>query len=249
MAVYSIKFNDSTLEGVTGWTEDINSRVNESVIPRMDGSKISGNPSLESRMINIKGVLVASSVDDIRTKLNVLSRIINSGLKSLQLHDDRYIYAAKKSFSYEYSRDGKLVEYEIDFICPDPYYYSLEETTVTGDVTSGDNKTISVTVGGNIYTPFALYVSPSSDMTYLYVYNSNVDKYFEYEATDDDGTIYSGTVIEIDTGKNLCACSGNNVASYFSGVFFKLEGNTSNTFYVSTDADINYSILFYDRWV
>lgn len=243
-----IKFNSTTLTGARSWSQKLASRVFEITIPRMDGVSVDTAPKRDARIITIDGRIASSSATALRTSINTIEAAIESGQGSLYLHDDRYLTAVKRQFDVDYMQHGKAADYQLIFVCPDPYFYSTSATSDTTNAISTPSTDVAINLGslGNAPTPPVFTFTPSGGAaTSVKFYNTHasIDTWIQF-----DGTIADGTDLIIDCGNLTATNAGTNCLSEITGDFYNLYAGASNTITVTTDRAGNMEYTFRARW-
>jgi len=246
-----LTFGGTAIEGLSGWSETLDSRAVVSTIPRRDGGLIDLLPPLETRLINVEGKIEKTSHDSVITALNTLQHLLNSGSQALKLDSDRYITAQKKSFNFKYVQgfSGKLVEYHIQFVCADPYWYSTTPVTST-TVIDSTSETITIASGaniGNCFTyPVITMTVDGASLTSFNLRNSYTTINSSMEFT---GTVTDNNSLIIDC--SLKTVTNNTISSLndFSGDFWPIDGGVDNIIYYTGNVSAGtLTIVYTPRW-
>jgi hypothetical protein len=231
-----VTFNGMLIEGVTAWGEQRRSRSEAATIPRRHGAYMDAKQYLDPRSISLQGKIVKDTASNLRTALDALNAIIEAGRGALMLHDDRFLYALKEGFEYEYiegSRDTAIT-YSLDFICDDPFYQSLAPISQTVTLTGAagqeiniavDDQGAPVAVAGNAECDPVITIIPSASYTSITLLNSqgSVERQLSFVAAGSaaDEIVLNG----ID---KVCYRNTINALSSFYGNFLSLKGGEIN---------------------
>lgn len=229
-------FNGTLIEGVISWGETRDSRIEAETIPRRHGAYVDAKQYLDPRTIDIKGKIVKNTVDDLRTSLDALNELIETGRGALMLHDDRFLYAEKQNFTFDYidGTRGAGIIYDLSFMADDPFYYALspvsQDITLSGSGSEAitialDEHGAPIAVAGNADCDPVITITPSGSYTEIILINNqgDIERRFSFVAAGS-----SGDEIMINAIDKLCFRNGINALSYFYGSFFQLRAGEIN---------------------
>lgn len=219
-----VKIGDYQFVDVQEWSESLDSRVNETEIPRRHGALISDNIYAGTRTISFKGQLHSNVATTLRYDLTLLQSYLNNltGTQQLWVHDDRYLNAVKKSCSVSYPTGTgfQVAEWNVTFVCGDPFYYASTNTSGATNALSGAARTISY--AGTAPAPLTLAIYPTVPQTGLTLYHI-------VSAVTVGYLRYSGTIAAAAPGLVVNAAdftavnAGVNALTAFEGDFFNLR--------------------------
>lgn len=177
-------------------------QVESDKVLRRPGVKIL-SADFTQRIVSMKGSIVASSVTDLRNKIDSLhTNVTRKDTGQLYIESDRYGYATVDNIIIGdpyYSQS--YVPIEIQFFMPDPFFYG-ESQTVAYTVTSGTvTGNYSITISGSVFAEPSIVYSTTSGSGY---------------------TTTSGVIIEyVPTGETITwSGSTGNALAYNSSLTF-----------------------------
>ncbi len=142
MATIEIKFGNLDLtEAVESWEQVLDTRLSLMQVPKRHGALIAEVPVAEPRTIRIKGRTQDSDLDSLRTVIDGMEQWLNNRRQRLTLYSDRYVNAYKRSFGYGFVPGTALtaIDFVIDFICDDPFFYDTSDQSSLHTVTTSDD--------------------------------------------------------------------------------------------------------------
>lgn len=246
-----VTFNEIELAGAEGFDISNDSRIVESISPRKSGSSVNTVPSIEARLASVSGTIVSSSDNAMRTALDNMVKNLNVGCAKLRLHSDRFINAVKRDFKYNYIKGtgGCGVNYTIQFLCYDPYFYSTDPVTDdfgAVDIDTGDHFHITPTGVCDTWPKFSILVSGTS-VTEINITNSANGK--TTTLTFSGGFVAGKTVI-VDMAEKSVTYDGNDYMYTLTGAMFPLLPGISNTVTIAGHGgDIACTVEYYNRWL
>lgn len=220
----------------------IMSEINYRIIPkrRIETDKILRRPGVKilssdftERIVTMKGVIVADSVDELRTKIDDFHTNITrkeNGL--LYIESDRSASAIIDNVTIaDPYYNQSYVPIEIQFLMADPFFYGAQQVT-TWTVTSGVSSTsYTITVSGSVFAePSITYYAPGSTgytttSGILLDYLSSAEQITWSGGTGSNTLNYGGTVT-FDYIEHLVTENTTNV--HPTGVFSRWEPGVTN---------------------
>lgn len=216
-------------DAVESWEEAADTRLNAMQVPKRHGVLISEVPVLGPRMVRVKGRTQHSSFENLRATIDTMQRILNSGRQKLHLWSDRYLYAYKSSFGFGYVPGTGLVamDFSIDFLCDDPFWYDLEGESISevldaSDVSLGGGQyqsDISLSNDGTVfnYPVITVTADQGSVLTQVRIQNLTTGKEFLY-----DGSVALGNSLIVDCSRFTVQNNGAEDLTNWNGVFLDL---------------------------
>lgn len=218
-------------------------RIGEEEIAYQNGTIITSDKKLKSRLITLSGILNKTQAGvDITTsaafeaELEALLKAVNN--EDMQLYgykSNKYINLdCLEDFDHEWIYANKLGFIELIFIASDPHWYYKNETTDNNTVDESPEE-FTVTNGGDIavFPVITFTCGAGSDISKIKISNDDdAGKYFEYEPASNLG---SGDIVEVDCKEGTVELNGSDDMAHFNdgSAFLKL---------VSGDNDITVTI-------
>jgi predicted phage tail component-like protein len=220
----------------------------------------------DARKIILECVIQATDEEQLRSRVRNIARWLNAtkGIKRLVLdkENDKY-YLVRYSGTMGIEQIASQGSFGLSFIATDPFAYSIDEASWTGQIASGNFIDLTnlgtfstpvwfkVTAGiGGAYTAFpamGLGVCPevvlSTNSNPRFTLNS--DKELKY-----NGNLEGTDELTIDMAKFEAKKNGANVLGAMEGEWFELEPGV-NTFKYDDDGwnTANFEIKFRGRWL
>lgn len=161
----TIKYGNYTFgssSNVEAWGENGNTRLNIGTLPTRHGGWVNEPTTLDVKRINISGVIHKTTQDAIQTELRALTKALNEPNadktmeKTLKFWDNWFVKAVKETFSFEIipGTTGLALEYDIGFVCLDPFTYrdtveKISKTLEASNITAID--TCNVITGWTLF--------------------------------------------------------------------------------------------------
>jgi len=237
MTTVNVKFDDYVLNDVSEWSENIETRLRETSVPRRHGSYHEDTFVYGSRQITLRGTIFRADWGESRTVLTEMKQRLSEGKKRLYFDDERYIWATMSGFNLQHQAkygQGAAVDFSIAFICKDPFWYDISSTT-TQDTSVAHEDTIIVTNSGNVTTPPTFTIlSTSGDASNIQITNnhSDISQFVRYGGTllQDDETLI------INCDEATMEKDNTNVLNDFTGDFFHLGVGSNSLTVIFEDA-------------
>lgn len=262
MATQVLIFDNVDLsEYVQSWQEISPTRLNAVTVPRRHGALISDAVVQDARRINLAGRIVSpdGTALGLRDLLEDISELLTRQNKRLQLWDDRYIVAYKSSFGVQYVPGSSMraVDFTIEFLCVDPFWYSTASSTagalVVPNLTTADQ---AIDITNNIYrkaltinNPGSIFVYPiitvtaiGTPLTRITVRNLTIGRLFTYE-----GTVAAAKSLVVDTSGFTVVNDGTDDLTQWAGDFLWLMPG-SNSMEIEGTAPAAYGWAWTDRF-
>jgi hypothetical protein len=182
---------------VEAFGSSLPSRLNAQAIERRHGVYLADVPVLDGCTLRMKGLVIGSSVDDARSKLQAIASIVHySGEQKFYYWSDRFWVVTKSQWNYEPlpGSVGTCYAFNLELICADPYLY--EDLTKSDiQVPNGSDTPFSVVNDGSMdqYARFTLTADQGSAITTVSIQNVTTGKTFGY-----GGTVAMGNALIID---------------------------------------------------
>ena len=241
-------FNDYELPMVEAWEENQPTRIVSSEIARKHGVVVDQQSILGPRTITVSGKVFLATYALCRNLFDEMAHNLNVGRARFRLDDERFIYATKDSLNKRYiqSMQGCAIEYQITFLCDDPFWYSENLTEQIATLT-GSTQTVTVSPSGLESTPVVLSIAPSSTMTKIRFINNNSlsQVWLQY-----DGSVTPGNALVLDGYNKTCVNGGINELGFSTGDFFELLGAQNNPLIISgIGCAGELTITYRNRWL
>lgn len=219
---------------------DINIKVakslKESALPKNDGA-VSPAPKRGPIQVTIKGTIIGSNYDALRTNLDALKAAMESASEQkLTLDDDRYIMVKYSSFSYGYKSLRTFADFSFSLSAADPFWYS--ETLTSAETTPTSGVGFTVNNPGNAPTRVKITLtnndsgSGSSIIDDIKVENTTTGEKFQYL-----GTLVAAKALivnnRMDQSTLAVTNDGTNDIKDFEGDFITLNPG-DNTIVLTT---------------
>lgn len=160
-------------------------------IPKTQGS-VAEEAKRMSLVISMEGEVIGTDVDALRTNLDTLRALLQSGLQNFTTDDDRYVKAQLKSFNYEYITLRTFIRYTATFVAHYPFW--LAQTATTDDTTPTSGSSYNVTNSGNAPTRVKAVLTPAAELADdCQLENLTTGELLLYR-----GTVAAGEDLEID---------------------------------------------------
>lgn len=138
-AAVLVQFGSTAFTGdVTSWSESCPKRINPISLAKVHGAKLSEQPPYDIRTVSISIAVHGTDAEDARTNLDNIINAFPEEIDKLYKHDDRYLnayFAGIDSEEFSEGAAGLVLEANLRFVCPDPFYYALTQTTSSTSAT------------------------------------------------------------------------------------------------------------------
>lgn len=256
MATQIIKFDDVDLEPYfSTWQEALPSRLNAMTAPRRHGAILSEAIVIDPRRISIRGTVMKSTQPLLRDTLDVLGELFSRTKKRLQLWDDRYIIASKSDFTFSYIPGSAMrgVDFDLQFFCDDPFWYSTTPTTVPHELTTGDTaidvtqnkyrKAFTLTNSGMfIVYPKITVTAGATPLTTCVVRNLTQGRYWVYS-----GTVAAAKSLVVNPIDFTVRNDGTDDLTNWAGDFLGLRMG-ANSMEIEGTTPATYTFEWTSRW-
>lgn len=189
--------NEDLAEYFSTWQESNPNRINAMTAPRRHGAILNEAIVVDARRISIKGTIFEDTQAELRDTLDFLGELFMRTQKRLQLWDDRYIVATKSDFTFAYIVGSAMkgVDFDLQFFCADPFWYSTTDDTEQRTLTTADtmidvtaNKyrrafTLTNSGGLIVYPKITVTAGASTPLTTIVVRNLTQGRYWVYTGT------------------------------------------------------------------
>ena len=190
-------------------------------VTRRDGFSMP-NFVLDSKTIQVKGMIVGTSPTDSRDNLDSLVKIVNSPRLKPNLHreqrdlflfSDRFYRGHVDRLDIDNRAATKVRDFKFNFLIPQPYelyvQYLRKAQTISSDPT-----TFTTTVNGNAFSrPIITITNNGSNITSIVVENITTGRSFSYS-----GTLQTSQNLVIDTEEVTLENNGTGDLANASGV-------------------------------
>jgi len=224
------------------------SAVEADAAPYRDGVII-GASRLGEKRIEIRGTLMATTTETLRTRLDALLAAVNTGRQKLYLWNDRFIYATKIGFAtdFDHASQDSYCDVAISFLC-DTALWEAETASTDSWVSPANGNTRVIAVTGNAPAlPVFKFTFPNAGTS-----ATNIQLTIAGLSFTLIGTVYQNDAISVDVYNNTVFQPNTlaNKMAWFDGVFLPLVvGNNTLTYnIVSGTAPINITTTWRNRW-
>lgn len=152
-AALIVKFGSTDFTtSATSWTESVPKRINPVSLAKVHGAKLSEQPPYDMRTVAIDVSVHGTTAEDARTNLDNIINAFPEEVDKLYKHDDRYLnayFAGVDNEEFAEGSVGMVIHVTLRFICPDPFYYALTQTTSTTTATGTAATRTAAAAGAN----------------------------------------------------------------------------------------------------
>lgn len=152
-AALQIKFGSTDFTtSATSWTETVPKRINPVSLAKVHGAKLSEQPPYDMRTVAIDVSVHGTTAEDARTNLDNIINAFPEEVDKLYKHDDRYLnayFAGVDNLEFAEGSVGMVIQTTLRFICPDPFYYALTQTTSSTTATGTAASRTAAAAGAN----------------------------------------------------------------------------------------------------
>lgn len=231
--------------------EDINVAISKAIkqadLPKAHGSIIPIG-FRKDIIFKIKGTVIASDYDALRTNLDTIKSTIESSSEySFILDDDRFMKVQYRSFSYAWKKIRTFATFTFDLIASDPLWWGNTLNSSTPAWTTGVS--FNVTNNGNAPTRAKITITAggvavSDDIK---VQNSTTGDIFKYR-----GAISSAQALivnnKVDATDLAVTNNGSDDIVNFEGDFITLNPGVNAIVFTSAIAGSTFKIEWRDAW-
>lgn len=221
--------------------------IREVSLPRFDGSIVPIGKR-KAISIKVKGTVIASDYDALRTNLDsIKSKLESSAEYSFKLDDDRFINAQYKNFNWSWKRIRTFAAFNFELIASDPFFYSNTLQSSTPSWTTGVGFTI--TNAGNAPTRAKITITAGAAAISddLKVQNSTTGDIFKYR-----GTLNSSQALvvnnRVDSSDVSVTNNGTDDIVTFEGDFITLNPGNNTVILTSAASTATIQIQWRDSW-
>lgn len=218
-------------------------------VPRRQGLYVNETPTRGPRRIHLNGVIQETTTALARARLDTLLKTLNSGLQNLYCNGSsgRYIACYKEDvprFSFTTNPQMTVVDYSVDFLAVDPFFYDATQTSTT-ITTSYAGWTHSNGGDELVYPVIQITAAGGGAFSAATLTNSTTGKSFTYA-----GSVSAGNVLEVDCANFTCENpNGTSDMANFSGTFLWLvAGNNSLALTYTGTAPASVNIAYNKRY-
>lgn len=244
----SLKFAGVTLDGVEEWGDELKNRVDPETFPRRDGSIIQEVAFKDPIRLRLPYHVSKADEATLKTYLNSLGALMESGRDKLYLRDDsRYLNAIITGLSRSH-RAGDAAALTargvIEFLVDDPYFYSDTETASAEQDPAASPHTFQITNSGKARTPVRIEIkADAAAATDVKLTNTTTSLFARFS-----GTITANQILVIDSKKRSIQNGGANGLNSFTGSFWELEQGVNNLEYIGPVA-VLVTVYHTERWI
>ena len=237
------------------WQESHPSRLNAMTAPRRHGAILSEAVVEDARRISVKGTILKSTASLLRDTLDTLGELFMRRNKRIQLWDDRYRYAYKSDFTYSYIIGSAMtgVDFELNFFCPDPFWYSTTADTQSYELNTGHTiiditaniykRAFTLTNNGKVIAyPKITVTAGATPLTNIVIRNLTQGLFFRYT-----GTIAVGKSLVVQPLDFTVRNDGTDDLTNFAGDFLGLRVG-SNSMEIEGTTIATYIFEWTSRW-
>lgn len=232
--------NEGNPEGPFDWTNLI--RLGETIIPQKHGSVVS-TPFKDPLTFSIRGSLGDLTAQGLRTKLELLTDVINGGRQQLKIWDDRYINVTAVDFQWEYLAGGAMLylSFHIVFRADDPFWEAVSAST--GNFTTNNPAAIVSNTGNASAWPTFTITAPAGGMTAVVLKNITNNKTFSWA-----GSLTVGQLLVVNMKSQSITEVGIDKLTGFSGEFWSLLPGSNTLDLSSTSIGATVAVSWRDSW-
>lgn len=256
MATQIVTFDNVDLsEYFSSWQESNPSRLNAMTAPRRHGAIISEAVVEDARRVSIRGTILAATKEALRNVLDTLGELFMRTNKRLQLWDDRYRLAYKSDFTYAYIQGSAMrgVDFDLQFFCADPFWYSVTADTQPFTLTVADTllditankykRAVTLTNNGMVIVyPKITVTAGATPLTTIVVRNLTQARYWIYS-----GTIPAGKSLVVQPLDFTVRNDGEDDLTNWQGDFLGLRVGV-NSMEIEGTPDATYTFEWTSRW-
>lgn len=184
------------------------------------GSIETGDGKIESRIIEVKSIIDASTEAGFQTQVDAIHAAIYRRNYKLFLEDDRYInVTCLDKFQQEYAEANKArATVTMAFRCTDPFFYALAQTSAVQAATTNPFQ-FTVTNPGTADAPLIVSIAPTVDAADIKLSNmTDGGRLFTYK----DTLLISPAEVTINAERGTVYRGNSNSINAFAGTFLKL---------------------------
>lgn len=197
----------------------------------------------DARKIRLTGLLenvadpeaLAGALDDV-----IAAASAESGLLPLVLRAGRVIMVRRTAFTCEVTRPGAAARFVLDLEAPDPFEYA--QVASGGSWLVGPAKNVSLTSGGNVYSPLIITLSPDDTV-------DNPTFFDGVRTIVYPNDVHSDQTLTVDGVAQKVSVNGEDVTPHTIGVFPRVSrGMNTLTFTGDNFFTATMTVSWRDRW-
>lgn len=220
-------------------------------LPKSDMNSVVAKYKAERR-VHIRGTLVKNNLlgasVTLRTQTDALKAALNVTPANLYLYSDRFFRNAcvlSAPEDYEPRGNDRYVDLDIEFACPDPFYYVTPEVSDLTNAVAATPYTKVLTAAGNVYALPTIALTCTAGTIILTLTNTTNGQACRIETP-----IGSGHIITIDSLNAQVLVNGAANLAVFDGMFPRLEvGANSLTLTYSGATVTNFAAHWFTRYL
>lgn len=245
---FQLKFAGVTLDGVEEWADELRNRIDPETFPRRDGSIVQEAAFKDPIRLRLPYHVSKADEATLKTYLNSLGSLMESGRDKLYLRDDnRYLNAIITGLSRSH-RAGDAAALTargvVEFLIDDPYFYSDTESASAEQNPSASPHIFSITNSGKARTPVRIEIKADGvNVTDVKLTNTTTSLFARFS-----GTITANNTLVIDCKKRSVQNGGANGLNSFTGSFWELEQGVNNLEYIGP-VDVLVTAYHTERWI
>ena len=234
--------------GVSDIQVSIAKSVQSFVLPKFHGSVIPIGKR-QNISVRLRGTVVSSDYDALRTAMdNLKNAFDDTSEKKFTTDDDRQLFVQYKTFSYSYRTIRTFVDFSVEIIASDPFFYSqtlnadtrTPTTTVGYTITNAGNATCRVKV--TITAPGGAAVTSDCRLA-----NTTTGEALQY-----NGTIAASKDLvvnnRVDTPDYVVTNDGTSDFANFAGDFITLQPGANTIVWTSAVASVQVKLEWRDAY-
>lgn len=206
----------------------------------------------DNKNITLSGSLAATTEAALDDLIDTFKGYFNGKDKVLSIaygSGNRLYTATKNALSITRQNTAKFANFEVSFICTDPFGRDAAATTITNTLNhTSAMLTVTPTIAGSAPVQYPIITITIDALTgtgdYVQITNNNNDQQMLLYGF----TLTAGTVIVIDAFKRTVTINGFEVD--YRGTFLELEPGAASITYTDgfTTRTVDILIQYYKRW-
>jgi hypothetical protein len=235
------KFGNYRFKRPQVMSETLPSRIQETKIPRRDGSVIVAPIVLDSRTLTVEDMLVGYDTTDLQTQISKLNTVLESGFQPLYFRNNRYLNCRKTNVTYDYERgtNGRVARATIELLAIDPYTYG--DSHIVNQSITTNPQTVVITNQGNAIAKPVIQVTANQAITTLKITNLLTGDFFTF------GPLVNTDILIVDYANFNVTINGVQMFKFFAGNFITLM-NGANSIKVEGTTNATLNVTFKDTY-